>query len=151
MTSTEQAERRRVLDVARSWVSTPFHDNARLKGIGVDCAQLLAAIYEEAGIMIHVATEHYSPQFFLHRDEERFLSYVTPRTFEIEEKDAKPADFLVYKIGRVFAHGAIIIEPGWPHILHAYSKEGFVTTGLGDAAELGPRPRRFFRPKQWER
>ena len=151
MTPKEQAERCKVLAAAHSWIRTPFHDNARVKGIGTDCAQLLAAVYEEAGIMLHIETEHYSPQFFLHHDEERFLSYVLSRAIEIKERDAKPADFLVYRIGRVFAHGAIVIDPGWPHILHAYKAEGFVTTGLGDIGELGPRPRRFFRPLEWER
>ncbi len=117
----------------------------------MDCAQLLAAVFEEAGVMPHIDTEQYSAQFFLHRDEERFLSYVLPRAFEVQEQDVKPADFVVWKIGRVFAHGAIVIEPGWPHILHAYKLEGFVTTGLGDVGELGPRPRRFFRHAGWER
>ncbi len=101
--------------------------------------------------MSHIETEFYHPTFFMHRDEERFLSYVTPRAFEVAEKDVKPADFVVFRIGRVFAHGAIVIEPGWPHILHAYKMEGFVTTGLGDVGELGPRPRRFFRPSEWEK
>ncbi len=151
MTPKEQEERQRVIAVARSWIGTKFHDNARLKGVGVDCAQLLAAVFAEAGVMTHIDTEHYDPQHFMHRDEERFLSYVLPRAFEIDEKDAKPADFVVYRIGRVFAHGAIVIDPGWPHILHAYKSEGFVTVGFGDVGELAPRPRRFFRPLEWER
>src|SRR6266566_2725554 len=84
MTPKEQDERQRVLDVATSWRGTPFHDNARLRGIGCDCAQLLAAVFEEAGVMSRIDTEFYHPTFFMHRDEERFLSYVLPRAFEIQ-------------------------------------------------------------------
>src|SRR5690349_11447583 len=37
--------RARLLDEARTWLLTPWHHNARVRGAGVDCGQLLIACY----------------------------------------------------------------------------------------------------------
>jgi hypothetical protein len=45
-------KRRRALEwEASSWVGTPFHAHARLKGVGVDCVQLAAALYIATGFL----------------------------------------------------------------------------------------------------
>ena len=41
----------RVIACARSWIGTPFRHQAKCKGAGVDCVQLIAAVGEEAGVM----------------------------------------------------------------------------------------------------
>ena len=43
-----------VLSEARSWLGTPWHHSARLKGHGVDCVNFLAAIVEPVGVNIEV-------------------------------------------------------------------------------------------------
>jgi hypothetical protein len=150
MQPSELAERLHVLRIARTWIGTPFHDQQKVKVAGVDCAQLIAAIFEEAGLIDVVDIGYYSPQWFLHRDEERYLSYVLPRAKEIAESVSKPADLVVFKIGRCFAHGAILTEEGWPNVIHAYKPEGTVTFGRGDAGDLSRRQRRFFRYAGWQ-
>ena len=35
----------------KSWLGTPYHSGAKLKNIGVDCGQLLIAVYEKAGLL----------------------------------------------------------------------------------------------------
>lgn len=42
--------RARVLECARSWIGTPWAHQASVKGCGVDCAQLVAAVGKEAGL-----------------------------------------------------------------------------------------------------
>jgi len=46
----EQAQRLAVVDAARAYIGTPYHQNAMLKGIGVDCATLLALSFQDAGV-----------------------------------------------------------------------------------------------------
>ncbi len=150
MQPDESTQRAEVLRIARTWIGTPFHDQQKCKGAGVDCAQFIAAIFEEAGLIDIVDIGYYSPQWFLHRDEERYLSYVLPRAMEIVEREAMAADLVVFKIGRCFAHGAILTEEGWPHVIHAYKPEGIVTFGRGDAGDLSSRQRRFFRYAGWK-
>jgi len=40
-----------VIDEARSWVGTPFHFTARVKGDGVDCGGLIVGVAENLGIL----------------------------------------------------------------------------------------------------
>lgn len=138
------ALRERVVTAARTWLRTPFHDCAAIKGVGVDCANLLAQAYEEAGVVDHVEIEPYSPQWFLHHSEELFIGYLLKAgAHEIAESDAQMADIVMFKIGRCYAHGAIIVE--WPNeMIHAYKPLGAVTTARLDEGELADRPRRFF-------
>lgn len=45
------ATRLRVLAEARAWIGTPFRHQARLAGVGVDCANLVIAAGEAAGVL----------------------------------------------------------------------------------------------------
>jgi hypothetical protein len=73
---TEEEQREAVVQAAYGWVRTPFHDCASVKGVGVDCANLLAQVYEEAGVVDHVNITPYSPQWYLHKSEELFIGYI---------------------------------------------------------------------------
>lgn len=146
---TEAEQRAAVTAEARTWVGTPYHDCAMIKGVGVDCAMILKAVYEGAGAVPLVEIAPYSPQWYLHQGEERYLNTISLYADEIEQEQAKPADIAVFRFGRCFAHGAIIIEPGWPHIIHAYKQARAVTIGVGTLGYLADRNRKFFRLKAW--
>jgi len=40
-----------VVAAARSWIGTPFHHRARLKGVGVDCSGLIVGVCRELGLV----------------------------------------------------------------------------------------------------
>lgn len=142
----EQEERDSVITEAMSWLRTPHHNGSRLKGIGVDCGQFPLAVYEAAGLIPHTDTGRYSPQFHLSRDEEWYLKLCQQLGREIDGPP-KRGDFVIYKVGRVFSHGAIVVD--WPQIIHSYVNIG-VSLGVGNQgwmAELktgGKRPIKFF-------
>lgn len=139
----ESAARARIVEIAGEWIGTPFHDLARVKGVGCDCAQLVAAVYEEAGILEPVDTGHYSPQFFLHHGEERLINFILRHAREIDEPNVMPGDIVVYKVGRVFAHAAIVID--WPReIIHAHKLSGKVIRMSPFDADMNGRAARFF-------
>ncbi len=51
----------RRLDVARAaegWIGTPFHHQARVRGVGVDCAGLVVGVARELGISVHDETQY---------------------------------------------------------------------------------------------
>jgi hypothetical protein len=140
---TEAEQRARLISVGRTWLRTPFHDQQGLKGVGVDCAHLLSEVAAEAGVIEPVEIETYSPQFMLHSGDERFIGYVTRFAREIEEKDVKPADLVLYRVGRSFAHGAFVIE--WPvTILHAFKAFRCVAETGAFEGDLHGRKTRFF-------
>ena len=149
MNALEREQRDRVETAALSWIGTPYHNHARVKGAngGVDCANLLAMVYIEADVIEPFDIENYPPQFFLHSSEERFMARVLEHSHEVDEADAKCGDVVLYKIGLCYAHGAIIVSPGWPFaIIHAHAMSRCVLRSGGRDAELGRSLRhpRFF-------
>lgn len=146
MDDIENQERDRVISEARTWLRTPYHHCAKVKGHGVDCATLLKCVFENVGQVPPIDIPDYSPQWFLHRDAELYMERVMMHAKEIAEKDAQFADVVLWKMGRTFAHGAIIMPPGWPSIIHADSDSGCVVLGRGIDGRLGDvkRPRKFF-------
>lgn len=136
--------RLRIVAEARSWLKTPFHHEAYVKGQGVDCAQLLLHVFAAVGLVPSFETEHYPPDWHLHRGEQRFRNILLEHARWVEE--GLPGDVAMFSVGRADAHGSIIVA--WPSIIHAYVKTGLVT--LDDAvrnAELAKRFAGFYRLK----
>jgi len=139
---TALASRRAVVEEARTWIGTPFHHAARVKGAGVDCLMLLAEVYERAGVASHVEPPFYVPDWHLHRDAERYreglLQYARPT-----DGPPQAGDIALFRFGRTFSHGAIVVD--WPRLIHAYWAIGVV---WGDATlyPLRDREVRFFTP-----
>lgn len=151
---TESEERQSVVTAALGWLGTPYRHMGRVKGPsgGVDCATLLAEVYAEAGVVDRVKIEPYPPDWHLHRSEERYVEIVSQYAREIEGPPG-PGDIVLWRFGRCFSHGAIVIA--WPAIVHAYLGAACVTEDAAAAAWLcvmtetraergQPRPRRFF-------
>ena len=146
---TTELDRRReaVIREAESWIGTPFHHAARIKGAGVDCLMLLAEIYERADVVPHIDPPFYVPDWHLHRDAERYLEGLACHACEIagppQGAGPLPGDIALFRFGRTFSHGAIVTQ--WPSLIHAYWAQGVV---WGDATlyPLAGRPVRFFSP-----
>ena len=136
--SVSDQRRQAVVAEALNWVGTPYHHAARIKGAGVDCAMLPAAVYRAAGLIPDLAVDRYPPAAW--RNAERYLDIVIRHAAEVPAPTG-PGDLVLYRWGRCFAHGAIVIA--WPEIVHAVIHVG-VIRDRGDAGRLAGRPRRFF-------
>lgn len=112
----ETAQRAAVVAAARSWLRTPFHHRARVKGAGADCGTLVAACFEEAGLVPRLELPDYSPQWHLNRHDEHYLALIRAHMGEIDD-DPQPGDVALWRIGRTFSHAAIVVA--WPVIIHA--------------------------------
>jgi cell wall-associated NlpC family hydrolase len=135
--------RERVVEVAKTWMLTPYHHMGRIKHAGVDCLTLLAEVYGEAGVIEPIKTvSFYPPDWNLHRDDERYMRAVLDHSVEISGPP-KPGDIAIYRFGRAFAHGVIVVE--WPRFIHAYVLKG-VVYGSHDSAPVRGRQVRFFSP-----
>ena len=142
-TPAEIEGRARIIAEAISWVRTPFHDDARLKGIGVDCAQLVAGVYLDAGVVPAFEIPRYTAQWFMHRSEEKLLDFVSRFGREIPESDVRPGDLAIYKIARAYAHAAIIVD--WPsEIIHAHMPSRMVVRASPRGGDLHGAPIKFF-------
>jgi len=135
-------QRQRVVAEAETWLRTPYHHMGRIKDGGTDCLMLLVEVYEATGVIGHVKVPFYPPDWNLHRDAERYLRGLMRYAREIDGPPQR-GDVAVFRFGRCFAHGAIVIA--WPLLIHAWCDAGVV---FADAhqAPLSGRQVRFFDP-----
>ena len=135
-------QRSAVVTEAEAWLRTPYHHMGRIKGGGTDCLMLLAEVYEAAGVIPHIDVPFYPPDWHLHRDAERYLDGVMRYAREVEGPPER-ASVAIFKFGRCFAHGAIVVS--WPRLIHAWWDAGVV---YADATQspLAGRSVRFFYP-----
>ncbi len=146
MLTTENREK--IVKVAESWYGTPFRGHSCLKGCGVDCGQLIRAVFIEAGLIPDEAVipNDYSLQIWQHKDDTTYLDIVLRYMRDIPESEVLPGDVVLYKWGRGYAHGAII--KSWPtHIIHALDPKG-VCAGHGKGGRIGRLEKIFFTLKE---
>lgn len=117
-----------VVAEALTWLRTPWHHQARVKGVGVDCAQFLVGVFGAVGLVSPLDLGYYPPDWHLHQDRPRFLENLAQHADPVDEP--LPGDIAMFKFGRHAAHGSIVI--GWPVIIHAYRDERAVV--LSDVA-----------------
>jgi NlpC/P60 family putative phage cell wall peptidase len=136
------SQREQVVAEAKTWLRTPYHHMGRVKGGGTDCLMLLAEVYHAVGLIPPVDVPFYPPDWNLHRAAERYVQGLMRYAREIGAPP-QPGDVAVFKFGRCFAHGAIVVS--WPRLIHAWCNAGVV---FGDAAQppLFGRAVRFFDP-----
>jgi NlpC/P60 family putative phage cell wall peptidase len=104
--------RDKIIEEAKSWFGTPYHHQARVKGVGVDCAQLVAGVAENVFPALKpINNQVYSVEWHLHNREELMCQII--ESFNCEEKpieEREPGDILTFKFGRVNSHMGILIE-----------------------------------------
>ena len=139
----EREQRSFVVAEAVSWLGTPYHHAARIKGAGVDCGQLVAACFEAAGVIPPLEIPAYPGDWCLHRGEELYLDQALRHAREIEGPP-QPGDVAIFRYGRAFSHGSVVVE--WPLVVHAYVGLGVVLEDAIANQNLASRPVRFFSP-----
>lgn len=139
-------ERLTVVVEARSWLGTRFHHAQAVKGSGVDCARLVAAVYTAAGVIVPPVIGYYAPNWFLHESTERLERAVAECCVSV--RDPEPGDVALFRFGHASAHAVIVTR--WPQIIHADRGQGRVLEDVVE--ERGPLERRFvgcWSPRRW--
>jgi hypothetical protein len=146
MTVTEA--RAAVVAEAKTWLATKYIARARVKGAGVDCAQSLIAWYVDTGMLEDIDPGKYAVQWGQNQSEEKYLNEILKHATEITEAEVLPADMVLYRLGRTYCHGALIID--WPHVvIHASQPHGVQYAHGADESFLHRRDRKFFRLNRW--
>jgi cell wall-associated NlpC family hydrolase len=99
-------------------------------------------------------------QWHLHRSEELYLETIAPFVQELSltsraergspislntAEGIQPADFVVFKFGRTFSHGAIVVA--WPLVIHSYIPHGVTLADASTDAQLIGREYKVFEVK----
>lgn len=136
--------RQAIASEANTWLGTPYHHHGRLRGVGVDCAMLLAEVFHTLGLAPALDPGHYPPDWHLHRGDELFLRWVQ-RAGALEVPQPRLGDVGVWRFGRTYSHGGIVVGTApVPLLVHAYIDARRVTQCALDEAPLAGRPVRWF-------
>src|SRR5580765_4496677 len=108
---TESQWRARIVEEAKTWMGTPFHNRAAVKGAGVECGWLIYGVMRDLNILPPGYTmPEYSIQFWMHRDDEVYIKGLLDAGFvEIAPGTIPlPGDVIVAKPLKFFTlfHGA---------------------------------------------
>jgi cell wall-associated NlpC family hydrolase len=137
---------------AHRWLRTPHHHAARVFGAGVDCAQLLIAVYADGCHLVPAPTiDPYPPDWFLHRTDERLLAILETAFTATAATvvDPEPGDVVVFKFGRAWSHAGIVVSP--TQMIHVDPAHGVVLESIeeGSLFGLNGRPRLDYTLQDW--
>jgi cell wall-associated NlpC family hydrolase len=116
--------REKIVAEARSWIGTPYHNCADIKGVGVDCGMLLVRVYCDLGLVPRFDPRPYTAQWHLHRDDERYLDGLTAHAKKVDAPQL--GDAMLFRVGRAWSHGGIVTRADPLVIVHASQPAGIV-------------------------
>jgi NlpC/P60 family putative phage cell wall peptidase len=137
-----------VLAEAASWLGTPWHHEAGVKGAGVDCAMLLVRVFAAVGAIAPIDPRPYPIDHMLHSGDERFMGWLQQFADPVTTGDPQPGDVVVYRVGRCYSHAAIVTQ--WPDIIHAFRDERQVVVTRFDVGRLASKPYKIMRLRALE-
>lgn len=139
-TVAEARARLAFVDEALSWIGTPFVNCADVKGPkgAVDCAMLLTRCAVDTGLVPAFDPRPYPAHWYEHREEQRFINFLTDRLGAREIDVPRFADIAVWQFGHTFSHGAIILNSA--EIVHAWSGHRMVTRSHRNEPMLAEMP-----------
>lgn len=132
----EASKRTVVIREAFAWLGTPFRDTQQTKGCGCDCGGFINGIFSGCG-WEHDRYMAYRADWFRHKTEEMYLNELRTRATEVATPE--PGDVALFRFGRVYGHGALVLD--WPNVIHAARPHG---VQLADASYPPLK-----RPRQW--
>lgn len=125
-----------------TWLGTPYHHCADVKGAGVDCAMILVRVYAACGLTEPgFDPRPYSPQWHLHRGEEMYLQWLNV-AHAVPTTTPQGGDVAIWKFGRAYSHAGILTRPD--EVIHALSDSGFVTLNKLTDSPLSNRSVKFY-------
>lgn len=121
----------RLAESALLWLGTPYHHNAKIRGVGVDCARFVIGACEDAGLLEKdsLVLGDYSNEWALHHA--RDVMHEVAEKYGIQVKNPRRGDIFLYQYGRVASHAGIYL--GHDEIIHAYIDAGVVISSTHDS------------------
>ena len=113
-----------VIAEARSWLGTPWHHQAAVKGVGCDCIGFVRGVAERFLGPIPMALD-YTPTWHLYRAEPRMFDGFGTVADEIDPAEALAADILLFGAGKGPAHHCAFLTSAGG-LIHCYQEAGRV-------------------------
>ncbi|UOM36777.1 peptidase P60 [Acuticoccus sp. I52.16.1] len=123
---TQTADPARVVVAARSWLGTPYHDQASLKGIGCDCLGLARGVWREVVGPEPFPISPYSRDWGESGPVEVLAEGARLMMPEIDPADAEPGALLLFRMRprAIAKHVGILTTPD--RFVHGYERLGVI-------------------------
>lgn len=108
---------------ALTWIDTPYHHQAKLKEVGVDCVNLIIAIGQEVGLIDHIELAPYNLQWHIHSKEEILLHNLEKHgciklNVDLDKPETWPSfSIIALQYGRACSHLALLLPN--QQVIHA--------------------------------
>ncbi|MBK3396624.1 NlpC/P60 family protein [Methylobacterium ajmalii] len=134
MTEAASADTRaRIVALARTWLGTPYHHQASVRGAGCDCLGLLRGVYAALYGAEPEVPPPYSPSWAEDRGRETLREAAARHLVALAPDAAEPGDVLLFRWrdGLPAKHCAIVTGPA--HMIHAYDGHAVLETWIPPA------------------
>lgn len=131
--SQTAADPDRVIAAARSWLGTPYHDQASLKGVGCDCLGLARGVWREVVGDEPFPIPPYSRDWGEAGCREVLAEGAQRMMIEIDPRDAMPGALVLFRMrtGAIAKHVGVLTAPD--RFIHAYERLGVIEEPLTPA------------------
>ena len=119
-----------VIAVARSWLGTPYHDQASLRGVGCDCLGLARGVWREVVGDEPFPIPPYSRDWGETGPREVLAEGARAMMIEILPAETPPGALVLFRVAprAIAKHVGILTEPD--RFIHAYERLGVVEETL---------------------
>lgn len=126
----EVREREKLINEAKAWLGTPYHSEARLKGVGCDCGQFLIGVLENTELLPHLEIPHYPVDIACHCATPRYLMKIEEYCDRVEDGTRKTGDILVFKFkgSKVPHHAGFVVDKDY--MIHSYTRLGVILSNI---------------------
>lgn len=121
-TLSVRIRRHQIIQIARTWIGTPYHHQASLRGVGVDCIGLVRGVYRELYGSEAQDVPAYSGDWGDSNGNEDLLEAGRRNLVEIPLEDAGVGDVVALRwvASSVAKHAVILSEDD--RMIHAYDR-----------------------------
>ncbi len=130
MIAPSAADRARIVALARSWIGTPYHHQASVRGIGADCLGLVRGVWREFYGHEPELPPAYSPDWAEATRCETLLGAARRHLAERDRDAGRPGDLVLFRFRAYLPakHAGIMV--GAASMVHAYEGSGVVEAKL---------------------
>lgn len=120
----------RVIAAARSWLGTPYHDQASLRGVGCDCLGLARGVWREVVGDEPFPIPPYCRDWGETGCRELLAEGARRMMIELPVADAGPGTLILFRMrtGAIAKHVGILTAPN--RFIHAYERLGVIEEAL---------------------
>ena len=124
--------RKKIIEISKTWVGTPFRHQSSVKGSGCDCIGLVRGVWREFyGREEPEKLPPYQPHWFEVNQRDPLLNFGKRYLVEVPAEEMMPSDVLVFRMkeGMSAKHCGIITSQDT--MIHAYSGQAVFEVSLG--------------------